>query len=464
MRLRFHTAGSRFAAFAPLAFAAVAGLAMGGCGKKEPAAEAPIAQLNKPEPEKPATPAVPPAPDKDRQLPAEADRKAPLNRTDTIKETFQLMEKGDLGQALRYLDKDVDWTEVGLPNGEFETADAVIAYQQKARTGLSDVKLRPRRVIESADYQVVEYVWSARHTGAFADGTPATNKVATVPGAMLVRYGEDGLIDDVWNFMDWPNVLQQLGLGPELPKDFRAVAIPGDVEVVIGAGDASYRERYVGFVGGLGPDQYKTTFTERTAPDFSWFDLMTGNVVTNHDGTNTYFADRRGAFVRDATDIETTIAAGPYFVAYVTNKLIYKGGYLGVPADNQKVSTHTLDIMRFDMETMRVKTLASYGNSYEILASLGMNAGGAATSPVVKLDNVMIEDCDDYVEDMRACLDSLEPTTREATRAALDQQIATWKLDTKNGVRLEVIKTSCEAATESAKKAYASSCPRVDWD
>ncbi len=340
----------------------------------------------------------------------------------------------------------------------------MIAYQQKARTGFSDVKMRPRRIIESADYQVVEYVWSARHSGAFADGTAATEKVATVPAAMLVRYGEDGLIDDVWNFVDWPHVLQQLGLGPELPKDFQAVAIPGDVDVVMGAGDATYRERYVGFVGGLGPDQYKTTFSERTTPDFSWHDLMTGRTVTNHDGTNTYFADRRGAFVRDSTEIETTIAAGPYFVAYVTNKLVYKGGYFGVPADDQKINTHTLDIMQFDPATLRVKTLASYGNSYEILAALGVNAGGAASSPVVALNNVMIEDCDDYIEDMRECLGSMEPTTRAATSAALDQQITSWKTDSKNGIKLEVIKTSCEAATESAKKAYASSCPRVDWD
>ncbi len=447
-----------------LAIATVAGLALGACGKKDAPPEAPIAQLNKPDPAKPATPATPPAPDKDRELPTEADRKAPLNRTDTIKETFKLMEKGDLGQALRYLDKDVDWTEVGLPAGEFESADAVIAYQQKARTGFSDVKMRPRRIIESADYQVVEYVWSARHSGAFADGTAATEKVATVPAAMLVRYGEDGLIDDVWNFVDWPHVLQQLGLGPELPKDFQAVAIPGDVDVVMGAGDATYRERYVGFVGGLGPDQYKTTFSERTTPDFSWHDLMTGRTVTNHDGTNTYFADRRGAFVRDSTEIETTIAAGPYFVAYVTNKLVYKGGYFGVPADDQKINTHTLDIMQFDPATLRVKTLASYGNSYEILAALGVNAGGAASSPVVALNNVMIEDCDDYIEDMRECLGSMEPTTRAATSAALDQQITSWKTDSKNGIKLEVIKTSCEAATESAKKAYASSCPRVDWD
>ena len=447
-----------------VAIVAVAGLALGACGKKDPVPEAPIAQLSKPDPAKPATPATPPAPDKDRQLPSEADRKAPLNRTDTIKETFQLMEKGDLGQALRYLAKDVDWTEVGLPAGEFDSAEAVIAYQQKARTGLSDVKLRPRRIIESSDYQVVEYVWSARHSGAFADGTPATSKVATVPAAMLVRYGEDGLIVDVWNFMDWPNVLQQLGLGPELPKDFRAVAIPGDVDVIMGAGDPTYRERYVGFVGGLGPDQYKSTFSERTTADFSWYDLMTGNVVTNHDGTNTYFADRRGAFVREATDIETTIAAGPYFVAYAKNKLVYKGGFLGVPANDQKVTTHTLDLMQFDVETMRVKTLASYGNSYEILAALGMTAGGAASPPVVSLDNVMIEDCNDYIEDMRECLASLDPAIRAAASVALDQQVTNWKTESKKGVKLEIIKTSCEAAAEAAKQTHASSCPRVAWD
>jgi len=449
--------------YIPLLAASFAALALGACGKKPPAApEAPLTQVKDPTPEKPGAPEVPSAPDKDRKLPAEADRKAPIDRTETIQATLAGMEKGDFGQAFKYLDKDVDWVEVGLPDGELDSVEQIIAYQQKTRTGFSDFKVKAKRIIEAADYQVVEYVWSATHTGAFADGTAATNKTVSLPAALLIRYQENGLIDKVWSFQDWPNVLRQLALAPDLPADFVAATMPTKTDIVIGANEPRYREQYVGFLGALGPNDYLVAMNERATADFAWFDLGSGQRVTKHDGSNTYLADRRGSFVRDSTEVETAIGAGPIFAAYVTNKLTYKGGYLGVPADNQKVTTHTLDIVEFDPSNLRLKTLASYGNSYEIMGALGVNAGAAPR--VAMSANMNIKACDDYIEDMRECIGSLAEVTRAATGAVLDQQIVTWKADLAASKTIDEVKRSCEAAAAAGRSSYAAQCPRTTWD
>jgi|GEM_PF-1733178 len=445
----------------------VAGLALGACGKNEPpkTPESPLTQVSKPEakPEKAETPPTPSKPDRDQELPAAADRKAPLDRSETIQATLASLEKGELGQAFKYFDKDVDWVEVGLPDGELEGVDQIVAYQQKIRTGFSDFHIKAKRIIEAADYQVVEYVWSAKHTGAFPDGTLATDKVATLPAALLIRYKENGLVDKVWSFQDWPNVLQQLGTAPGLPADFKAAAIPSKADVVIGAGVPEYRDRYVGFVSKLGPEDYKNTLAEKAATDFMWIDFGTGQPV-KHDGSNTYLADRRGSFMRDSTDVETTIGAGPLFAAYVTNKLVYKGGFLGVPADNQKVTTHTLDIVEFDPANLRMKTLASYGNSYEILAALGLNAGAAQIPGLAVQGELKIGACDHYVADLSECMGSFETAMRDTTRATLDAQVTKWKSDLAAGAKLDDVENSCKAAAFAGKTSFGTQCPRTDWN
>jgi len=448
-----------------IASLALCGAALWACDKtdKPSVAEPAMTQVSQPDPVKPPNPEAPSKPVPDREPAPPSETRGPVDRSEALQSTLARMEKGDFGQAFKYLAEDVIWTEVGLPDGKLTSVPAIVGFHERSRTGFSDFHMKARRIIESADYQVVEFVWSARHTGAFADGTAATNKVATLPGAMLLRYQQDGLIDRVWVFQDWPNALQQLGLAPDLPRNFNPFPLPEETEIVIGRYEPLFRERYEGFVARLGADDVRTTLSERATDDFTWIDLDSGQRVSAQDARNTYFAERSGEFQRDGIDIEAAVGAGPFFAAYVTNKLVYKGGFMGVPANDQKITTHTLDIVQFDAEKMRFKTLASYGNSYEILATLGVTAGMTAR-PEAKVGSFAIAACDDYVEHMRACFDSLPDATREATREALDQQIVAWQKDHSDGTARDNVKRACESAARSAHVTYASACPRVDWE
>src|SRR5690606_30204854 len=133
------------------------------------------------------------------------DVKGPTDRTAAIQQSLQDFVAGNYAAAFKYLEDDVTWTEVGLPDGELTSKEALIKFQERQRAGFSDLQMKAARIIEAADYQVVEFVWTAKHTGTFADGTQATNKTVTMPGAMLVHYDtDDGMVDKVWVFQDWP--------------------------------------------------------------------------------------------------------------------------------------------------------------------------------------------------------------------------------------------------------------------
>lgn len=441
------------------------GVSLGACkgAVEPPMAEPATAQVSQSEPEKPLTPEAPSEPAVNRLPSAPSEVRGPVDRSEALQSTLAHMERGDFGQAFKYLAAEVVWTEVGLPNGELDSVPELISYQERSRTGFSEFRIKASRILESADYQVVEFVWAARHTGAFADGTAATNKVAVLPGAMLLRYQGNGLVDRVWVFQDWTSVLQQLGLAADLPRDFKPSSFPGETEVIIGRYEPILRERYESFVAKLGRDDFQATLAARTTPDFAWTDLGSGQLVSGHDGSNSYFAQRQGRFARERSVLEAAVGAGPFFAAYVTNTLVYQGGYLGVPGSDQSITTHTLDIVRFDADNTRLVSLVSYGNSYEIMAALGITAG-AAPRPEAKDGRFAITACDDYVTHMRACLDSLPAETREATRAVTDAQILEWQKQHRDLDSRAAVEKACQQTAAQARLTYASACPRVEWE
>jgi len=115
-----------------------------------------------------------------------------------------------------------------------------------------------------------------------------------------------------------------------------------------------------------------------------------------------------------------------------------------------------------DPATLRLKTLASYGNSFEIMAALGVNAG--ASPKAGALDSLKIDACDDYVKDMRECLGSIEAKTRDATTTVLNEQLAGWKADIAAGKSTDLVKAACLAASVNGRGTYAAQCPRVEWN
>ncbi len=430
------------------------------CDKKDPAPIPPLAQVSQGEPAKPPAPDKPSAPDLDRAR--EADQGGLSNRTQATQQQFALMERGDFAMAFKRFTDSVHWTEVGLPDGEFDSVTELIAFQRSSRTGFSDFKIKPQRIIEAADYEVVEYVWSARHTGAFADGTPATNKVATLPGAMLIHYKTPESIDQVWVFHDWPSVLQQLGLAPGLPEGFEPHAMPAKSEIITGAAEPRYQGRYRDFLTGLGPDAYESTLRDQATDDLSWFDTTAGKVLSGRVAAATHLGGRSRSFTLVKSEIQTAIGVGLYFAAFTKNELLYKGGFMNVAADGQKVTTHTLDIVQFDAPSLRFKRLASYGNSYETLAALRLSAA-STVRPANADAKLGVKACDGYVAKIRECGESLDGNAKQAMLIAMDSQVHAWASVADGATRDERLTQACDAALTAAKGTFQATCPRVVW-
>lgn len=434
------------------------------CDKsKDPGPESATAQMNKVSPEAPEKPTAPSEPDREMKPPAEAKRRGPSDRAEAIEQTLGEMERGELRQAFKYLAEDIVWTEVGLPDGVLDSVAEVEAFQQKARTGYSDFRIRAKRIMAANDYQVVEYVWSAHHNGAFADGTPATHKVVTLPSAMMLRYQADGLIDRVWVFQDWPHALKQLGLSPDLPADFKPFPLPEQTVLVSGPSDERFQERYKGFATRLGPDDLEATLSEQLADDFTWFDFERNATVTGREATKEYLARRAMSFLPVSTRIEASVAVGTFYAAYVTSELVYKGGFMGVVGADQKITTHTLDIVELDPARLAFKTLARYGNSYEILAALKLNAMGGAPASQVDV-RLGLKACDNYVKHVRTCIESQGDAKQVEMRAALDAQVAAWQAEQRDVATRDDVTRSCESAYATARQAMGAACPRVTWD
>jgi hypothetical protein len=437
----------------------LAGLSV-SCEKAE--TPTPASQLTR-EQVRPSNPRLPSPADLTRKPPTEAERRGPIDRAAAVKVMLAKMESGDFAQAFRYLDEDVVWTEVGLPVGELDTVPELVDYQRRARVGLSDFRLRPSRIIDSADYQVLEYVWSALHTSALADGTPPTGKVATVPGAMLIRYQADGLIDRVWVFQDWPNAVQQLGLAPGLPADFKAARLPDRTELINGGLDSVFAASYRSFASRMRRDAYVKALAEHTSEDFAVINLHSGHLVKGQDAMLAYFGERVGSFDIEDTEIEVMLGAGNFFAAFITHHYTYRGGFMGVLANAQKVTTHTLDVVQYDPRTLRFTSLASYGNSYEILSALGLSAW-SETQPEARPKRLGVKACDQYVENARMCFETLEPIDKSAAHLALDARVAHWRVGGAAEENHQELGILCGAALAETRGRYAAACPRVTWD
>jgi hypothetical protein len=366
-------------AFTPVVVALSCGaIVFTACGRSEEAAPAVQA-----EPVAAADPAAPAMPDPDHAPATAEERPGPNERVEALQSSLERLSRADFAEAFALLAADdIVWTEVGIPNGELTSVEAIIDYHRRARTGLSDYTLAPARIIDSPPFQVVEFVWSAHHSGALADGTPPTHKLVTSPGAMLLRYQEAGLVDRVWVFQDWTNARQQLGLAPGLPAGFEPMALPETPEIVVGPADPEAVDRYRAFMVRLGHDAQLQALQTRTSEDFSWLDLDTGKRISGIEQTNDYLTRVTSVFMPEATQVGLAVSAGPYLAAMTTNQLIYLGGFMGVPAEAQKVTTHTLDLVRFDDKDGRLQSIARYGNSYEILTALHLTAGSASKPEV----------------------------------------------------------------------------------
>lgn len=92
------------------------------------------------------------------------------------------------------------------------------AYRKEVIDGFMDPcpdcqwkRITERAPVVGADSVAFEWTFSGTNTGAWADGTEATNKPFEIHGATFFRFNTDGKIVEYMDYIDYATLSKQLG-------------------------------------------------------------------------------------------------------------------------------------------------------------------------------------------------------------------------------------------------------------
>ncbi len=447
---------------------AALGFTLTACGKKaekptEPAKTEPAkTEPAKTEPAKtePTAQADAAAPAADVQVAAADVAPTPApDRVAGVQASLEAIAAGKAEEATTAFADDATWYNVGALAAEVKGKPAIIEAL-KASTGLTEIKVKASRIIESGDFVSVEYVMAGKLSTKAQDGTESTKDVA-FPNALLLQFNAEGKVATAWNVRDDINVGQQLGQTPGLAEGFKTVAFPENTEIVKGEGNAAIKDLYTAFVGKVATvETVDAAVGEHVADTFTMVDFNTGATV-DKAGVITALKAQAGELGGWNVTVDNAFFAGEYGVLVVTNKGTYKGGVAGVEAKDQALTWTSIEVVQ--VKEGKIASVASYSNPTQNLVTLGVIAAGAAEKPVEGSSGIAI--CDTFVKAMTACSEKLPAEARTGALDAVKNMQAQFKdLGSLGDAGKGPLETACKQALEASKKAMGAMCPDVSWE
>ena len=455
---------------------AVASMSISACDKKaeqpkpEPAKtdEAKKDEAAKPEEAK-KDEAKPEEAKKDEAKPEEAKKDEPApapaaDRTEGVQKGIEAWAAGKFDEVFANYTDDAVQYNVGSPTaGEVKGKAAIIDREKAVQAGMSDIKMKASRIIETGDIQIVQAVMTANVKTKGADGAEVVKAVAA-PLAMVMQYNAEGKVAAQWVFMDEMNVLQQVGAIPGLAEGFVAAVLPETTEVIKGETNPAHAELYKAFGAKMTPDTIEAAVTEHFAEDYTMVDFRTGKTIDKAGSAATL----KGwmAMFTDATmTTDKEFSVGEYYVTITTNTSTYKDGIPGATA-GAKVTTTELAVSR--IVDGKFKSWAGYMNGLQMASQLGLTAGAAEKpAEVVAAGEALgVAECDLYLTKMNECLSKLAPEAKGAIEQGMKTNAEAWKKQVAEGgdaVKAQLA-TSCKTILETSKIVMGSMCPDVKWE
>ena len=129
----------------------------------------------------------------------------------TMKQLYELISAGDIdGFGDHLADGFVEHEELpGLEPSKEGVKQLFHAY----RAAFPDLRMETEDVLASGDKVVARVRATGTHQGEFM-GMPATGKSIEVRLIDIMRFGEDGLVQEHWGLFDALGMMQQLGAIP----------------------------------------------------------------------------------------------------------------------------------------------------------------------------------------------------------------------------------------------------------
>ena len=137
-----------------------------------------------------------------------------MDNATTLRRTYELLNAGDVDGFGDLLAD--DFVEHEVSPGLAPTKEGVKAFFRMYIAAFPDLRMVPEDVLPSGDKVVARTRGTGTHRGEFM-GMPATGKNIDVELIDIMRFGDDGLIQEHWGAFDALKMMQQLGAIPEGP-------------------------------------------------------------------------------------------------------------------------------------------------------------------------------------------------------------------------------------------------------
>jgi len=137
-----------------------------------------------------------------------------MDHEETLRRCYELLNAGDVDGFGDLLSD--DFVEHEETPGLAPTKDGVKAFFRMYLAAFPDLRMDPVDVLPSGDKVVARLNATGTNTGEFM-GMPATGKSVDVQLIDIMRFGDDGLVQEHWGVFDAMAMMQQLGVIPAGP-------------------------------------------------------------------------------------------------------------------------------------------------------------------------------------------------------------------------------------------------------
>ena len=137
-----------------------------------------------------------------------------MDHEETLRRCYELLNAGDVDGFGDLLSD--DFVEHEETPGLAPTKDGVKAFFRMYLAAFPDLRMDPVDVLPSGDKVVARVKATGTNTGEFM-GMPATGKSVDVQLIDIMRFGDDGLVQEHWGVFDAMAMMQQLGVIPAGP-------------------------------------------------------------------------------------------------------------------------------------------------------------------------------------------------------------------------------------------------------
>jgi len=138
-----------------------------------------------------------------------------MDNVATLRRTYDLLNAGDVDGFGDLLAD--DFVEHETVPGIEPTKEGVKDFFRMYLAAFPDLRMEPEDVLPSGDKVVARTRGTGTHQGEFM-GMPATGRSIDVEIVDIMRFRDDGLVQEHWGVFDALKMMQQLGAVPETPQ------------------------------------------------------------------------------------------------------------------------------------------------------------------------------------------------------------------------------------------------------